>query len=270
MLIVFNWLVCVDYSLYRSKDHLRLRYRYAAIPVIAVTVLQILRDMANADLISLPVWREISPFIFYSLKLIVEFAYVITAVILVIKYERERREPRFLRITAFIIPFVLGVLIRYYDAPFMTFGVILTYLAMRRRDKYIDFDTGLYTDSYLDIISSHWDKKGLSDANALLLSAPGHNEALAAILSDIKIGDCFIISFGDGRFVILTGALRDSAVLLTKQQLSEAAGEAKTPFEITMQSLRRGSEQSMKDFSAQIRKAFLRSEPSANGGELSI
>ena len=253
ILIVYQWLICVDYSLYHSKDHLRLRYRFAALPIVAVMLLQVLRDASYLGMINLPVLMGMDTYVYYGIKLFVELGYVMTAVVIVLKYEKERREPRFLRITAFIIPFVLGVLIRYYDASFVGFGVILTYMAMRRRDEFIDKQTGLYKNSYLDYISSYWDKKNIKDANAILLHNGENEKGLADILGEINIQDCFIIILGGGCFAILTGDLRSSAIRMTEQMITEAAHDAEKPFEVQVQSAKREEGQSMMEFAARIR-----------------
>ena len=268
--IVFQWLVCVDYSLFRSKDHLRMRYRYAAIPIFVVTVLQIIRDLAYLDIIDLPIWHDMDEYFVFTIKLIVEFGYIMTAVNMVMKYEKERREPRFLQISAFIVPFVIGALFRFYDAPFAGIGVIITYLILKRRNKYLDRRTGFFTDNFLDYLGKHWDKKGFKDAQALILSAPGRDVAMTEILSDIDIQDCFIIRRGNGEYVMFTGALRDSAVKMTKQMLTEAAGEFDEPFEIKMESLRRGEGQSMAEFAGQIREKLSLFATPEEGGVQSL
>ncbi len=270
LLIVLNWLVCVDYYVYRSMDHIRRRYRHALIPILVIIVLNVLYDLMLFDIIPVSVRFDLVLYGLHSCELAIEIVYVIMAIRLVKKYEKERREPRFLRLNVFIIPFVLGTLFRFYDASFMGFGVILTYLVVRRRDDYIDFGTGLFKEKYLDYIGDHWDKKGFKEGNAILLSAPGHENTLAKILSDIKIQDCFIFILDNKCFSMLTGALRKSAVLMTEQMISEAAEESEEPFTIEFKSLRRGDGQSMKEFAAQIREASKALPPDSKGGAQSL
>ncbi len=45
MFTILQWLVFIDYSLYRSMDHVRRRYRYAAIPIFIVAGLDLIGDI---------------------------------------------------------------------------------------------------------------------------------------------------------------------------------------------------------------------------------
>ena len=265
-LIILQWLVCVDYSLHHSLDHIRRRYRHAAIPIAVIILLDIIHDMVASGTYGFDAWGKTGGFLLYTLKLVVEIGYILTAVILVKRYEKERREPRFLRLDAFIIPFVAGSLVRFYDAPFLGFGVILTYAAMKRRDRYIDFQTGLYNDLYLDCISEYWDNKGFDSASALLISASGHGEAMAGILQNIKIPDCFIIHSSADRFILLTGAVRNSALKMSIMLLTDAARESDPSFKPVIKTMRRMQGQTMKEFAAEIRSAYSEAAPCMKGG----
>ena len=266
IMIIFQWLVCVDYCLYRSKDHLKMRYRFAAIPVLLVVILQIVHDLVILEIIHVPIKGDNDDLYFFIVKMAIELFYVMMAVNMVIKYEKVKREPRFLRISAFIIPFILGALFRNYDAPLLAYGVIITYAQIRRRNKFFNYKLGFYKDGYLDYLSKSWDKKGIKDSSALIISAAGHEEELAQILRDIEVPDCFIISMDNGNFLMISGVVRESAVRLTNQMLRDEAMEAREPFEVVTKSLRRRNGQSMKGFIAFIRETNDVFPPIPKGG----
>lgn len=244
--IILQWLICVDYSLYHSVDHIRRRYRYAALPILVVAALETIRifvatrELDNGD------WIVVLTNALHAFKVAVEIGYILIAVMLVKRHDKERREPRFLWLEAFIIPFVIGSLVRYYDAPLLGFGIIFTYAAMSRRDKYIDFKTGLYNSSFLDCIGEYWDKKGYPDASALLAASPGHDEEMAGILSEIQVPNCYIIELGSGRFVLLSHKVRKSALRMTEGLLKDAAQEAEPTFAVVTHDMKRMEGQTMK------------------------
>ena len=259
LLIVLQWLVCVDYSLYHSKDHLRMHYRKAATPIVFVAIMEVIHNAVYfygiyGDEKALE-WTIIGQRVLYLLKLAIEAGYIVTAIYLVKRHSKERKEPRFIRVGAFIIPFLFGVLFRFYDASFAGIGVILTYAPMRRRDKLIDFGTGLYKKEYLDHVCKFWDKKGYKGGSALLINARGNGASMAQILSNIDIPDCFIIQMGDERFLMITGFLRDSAFTMAEQMIKEAAMEEEPAFEPKILKLRRSEEQTMTEFAVKIKQA---------------
>ncbi len=264
--IILQWLICVDFSLHHSLDHIRRRYRHAALPIIIVGVLETIRIFVYIRMPDTGILPDAVANMLHSLYIIVEICYILTAVMLVKRYETDRREPRFLRLGAFIIPFVIGVLVRYYDAALLGFGIIFTYAAMSRRDKYIDFKTGLYNSGFLDCIGEHWDKKGYEDASAMLSSAPGHEGEMAGILSEIRIPDCYIIKLGEGCFVLLSPEVRRSALKMAEDLLKGAAKEADPPFTVVTRAMNRTKGQTMKEFAAEIRRAAFVPDHPREGG----
>ena len=258
LLIVLQWLVCVDYCLYFSSDHVKRHYRKAVIPIVVIAVMDILQSLVYYagiyklfDNIKL---LDAGQTALHLSKLFIEAGYIATAIYIVKRYSGQRREPHFLRLEAFIIPFVFGALFRFYDASFAGYGIILTYIAIKRRDNYIDFKSGLYNTRYLDYLCDHWDKKGFSDGSALLISSEGHGHALAGILTDIKVPDAFIINMGDGKFLMIAGFLRKSAFMMAEQMVIDGAAEADTPFEPRTKQMRRNKGESMKEFGARIKE----------------
>ena len=256
MLVILQWLICVDYSLYHSMDHIRRRYRYAAWPVLLLLVLHIFHSVLAYGIVETGEWGYYAQYILIILKRIIEFGYIISAIHLVHVYEKDRREPRFLRLDVFIIPFLIGVVFRGYDGPLVGLGVILTYVVMKRRDKYIDMDTGLFKAEYLDCICAHWDKKGYTDSNAMIVSAPENGDVLAKIMQDIRIMDCFIIRMDEDNFVILTGKLRSSATKMAEMTLLEETQQTEKPFIPVISSLERKEGQKAVEFAAAIKDAL--------------
>ena len=252
--IILQWLICVDYSLHHSMDHIRRRYRHAALPIFIVGVLDIIRVFVYIRTLDIGSFRDVGTDLLHVLYLALEICYILTAVMLVKRHEKERREPSFLRLEAFIIPFAIGAIVRFYDAPMLAFGMIFTYAAMSRRDKYIDFNSGLYNSGFLDCIGEYWDKKGYLDASAMLALATGHEKEMAGILLNIRIPDCYIINLGEGSFVLLSPEVRRSALKSTENLLKDAAKEGEPPFTVDTRAMNRSDGQTMKEFAAEIRK----------------
>ena len=229
MLAILQWLIFVDYCLYRSKDHLRRRYRHSVIPILIVVIL----DSIIAYIIyTLAFTRtvDICADVLWYVKMAVELCYIATAIYLVRRYSKQSHEPKFLRISAFIVPFLLGNLIRFYDMFFMGLGVVLTYRAVKRRDKYIDHETGFYNGEYLEYLRTFRREKGYFEGYAMSIEAKGNGKAMADLLRELKPAGISIFSLGEERFLLLGETTRESALSMTAMTLKEAAEESEAAF----------------------------------------
>ncbi len=254
MLTILQWLVFVDYSLYRSRDRIRRRYKGAIIPILLVVGFDVFQDILAYGLNIETEWMLTGLLLAYIAKFAVEFGYIFLAIRLVVRYGKESRQPRFLRLSAFIIPFVLGILFRFYDMPMMALGVMLTYIAVIRRDRYLDHDTGFYNHAFLDFLSTYRDRKKYEGGNGFMIHAPGHKEAMAKILKEMMPEDSNLFYLGEDRFLVLSESLRGSAAKMATNTIREAAENAQDPFipEITV--AKRGNDESAGTFANRLLK----------------
>lgn len=115
----------------------------------------------------------------YFVSVTAEIGYIIITFRLVRDYDRESRQPKFLSLSAFILPFILGALFRSFDESMITLGIILTYGAVIKRDRYLDHETGFFNRDYLGYLSKYRDKKEYTGGNGILIDAKGHRRDMA-------------------------------------------------------------------------------------------
>ena len=163
-------------------------------------------------------------------KRALEIAYVLSAVYIVIKYKKESREPRFLRLSAFIVPFALGALIRDYVPIFLAAGILLTYITVVKRDRYLDPDTGFYNRNFLDFLKTYRDRKQYYGGCAIRIDASEHKNEMAAILKELSPVGSTQFALENDTFLLMTESMRPSAQKLLVMTFSEAAEESDTPF----------------------------------------
>ena len=252
MLAVLQWLVFVDYSLYRSMDHVRRRYKNAAVPIFVLMAAEITQSIIlfNTDLDDTV--RFATGNVFQLCKLAVELMYVLKAVNLVMTHERESREPRFIRLSAFIIPFILGTLFRVYSSSLLAFGIIMTYRAVSRRDKYLDRDTGFFNREFLEYRGRYRDIKEYTGGSGILITAVGHGQDMAKILAESVPADVNIFAMGEERFLLLTEALRGTAVKMVVMTITEAAEASDNPYTPYIITADRGKDESAGDFASRL------------------
>ena len=252
MMIILQWLVFVDYSLYRSRDHIRRRYRHAVLPIIILTALDIIQSIfvfaPGVD----PFLHSVGALVLYYLKFIIELSYIATAIYLVKKHDKESREPKFLRLEAFIIPFVIGVLFRFYDSPMMALGIILTYGAVKRRDSFINQDTGFYNVDFFRYLGAYRDKKKYRGESVIVMSSPEHAGKLALLLQKMGPGKGSVIDKGDGQFFLFAENLRESAASMISSTFKEEAQKSDPPFTPEISLIRRREDESASGFAERV------------------
>lgn len=240
MFIILQWLVFVDYSLYRSKDHIRRRYKHAAIPIIILAVIDIIQSFliffTDVSLYS----RAALPEILQYIKLAIELTYIVIAVVLERKHSKESREPRFLRLEAFIIPFIFGVLIRFYDSAMLALGIILTYAAVKRRDRYIERESGLYNGEYLEYLRTYRKDLGEKSEYGLSVKAPGHGKEMAALLKSMNLTGINLFSLGDDCFYLISETSKGSALKMTAMMIEDTVKSSDEPYDVQFLEKRSG------------------------------
>ncbi|MCR5451134.1 MAG: hypothetical protein K6F00_00735 [Lachnospiraceae bacterium] len=252
MIAILQWMMFVDYCLYHSREHIIQRYKNAIIPIIIYLGLEVIQWLSfngtfdNAEKIIL--FLDISQLI----KLFTELFYIGIALKLVIKHGKESRQPRFLRLDAFIIPFILGTLVRSYDASFMALGIILTYVSVAKRDRYIDNDTGFYNRYYLEYIGKYRDKKNYKGGNGILIYAPGHKKDMAELLTGLKPSESTVFLLDEDRFLLLSESLRGSAVNMAVMMITESSENMDDPFTPKIITVSRGIEESAEAFTTRL------------------
>ena len=244
MLTIMQWMVFVDYCLYRSRDHIRRRYKHAVIPILIVEAADAIQSFTAYGMNGAMDTMLVFIGVLYYCRFFVELLYIITAVRLVTIHEKESREPAFLRLDAFIIPFVLGCFFRYYSVPLMVLGIILTYLAVIKRDRYLDPETGFFNRDYLDFLGRYRDRKKYDGGNGILIEAPGHREEMAALLNELKPADSDVFILDNDRFLLLSESLKDSAVKMAVVTITGETENSENPYTPVITSVSRKKDES--------------------------
>ncbi len=269
MLTIMVWMIFVDHCMYRSVEHIKRRYKHAMIPIVVVIAV----DIYQSWLIYGTIIDTEERFYFILavatvlkwLEIIVEVGYILTAAYVVIRSGKESREPRFLRLGAFVIPFVFASLFRCYDVAAVSLGIVLTYGAVKRHDKYIDHKTGFYNRDYLTFLSKYRDQKAYTGGNGILINAQGHGEDMTEILKELKPADSNIITLGDDRFLLLSETLRGSAVKMAVMTITEAAETGSEPYTPEITVIKRLQDESAGEFASRLLQSSTQDDAAPKG-----
>ena len=138
-------------------------------------------------------------------------------------------------------------------------AAILIFIAvnpkLRRRERYLDHETGFFNRDYLGCLSKYRDKKEYTGGNGILIDAKGHRRDMATLLEELKPFDSNIFALGEDRFLLLSESLRGSAVNMAVNTITDAAEKEKEPYTPGIKTIERGSKESAEAFAERLLKS---------------
>ncbi|MBQ1527184.1 MAG: hypothetical protein IIZ75_08625 [Lachnospiraceae bacterium] len=253
----FMWVLFIDASLYHSTDGLKRRYSLAVVPYVVIIGLLLINSFLEGyinagdrgtlnstgmlmDVLDLS--RLLSLSVFF-ISFILGAAYMLYARRLSVSYQKDIRQPVFLRLDVFFIPWLIGwipMLLMYISSFFdmkyhlrlpdfsvlcAAVSLVLTHLSMKNRYRYLDYETGFYKEEFLDNITEFMEKKHAPVNCGVLIRVSGKRQEFAKILSDQRPERSTVILLSEDGFVLFSDVRSSSAVKLLEQDLREASDE---------------------------------------------
>ncbi len=237
--MVFLWTVFVDAATGNGNKKLKKRYGMFYLHLSFMTVmisvgyyllLQVQKTFeltgsysGEADS-NFVIWQ----YVYYVTALSIIISYLISAFLTVPRFHKERKVPLFLRLDVFIIPWIAAIVIQnlpgnfMLDIPCAVISLLLTYLSMRRRYRYMDLETGFYNEDFLEFFESFARKKNIEEGCAVYLYSGKDGALLSEAISE-NIPENFIaVHMNDGGFILLGEMFVDSAVSYNIRIIEEA------------------------------------------------
>lgn len=152
-LVLFLWMLYIDYKLYESHDRIFMLQRYFSIPLLVFTVLCIINLFTGFMFYMDDNMMFVAKPLFYALTLL-QYAYGILPIVVVIHYVRFHGRPHFLHISPLVVPVAIAslfTLFSNYSARAFGFAVALVLLHFSNVNKwrYDDADSGFYNREYV-------------------------------------------------------------------------------------------------------------------------
>ncbi len=222
VLLPFFVMVYVDLGLFGDPGRIRKRY----VPQIVVGILMIALNLVN---FFVPLTYYITEQNFYERRPLsyayyaVILYYLLTALILTRRFEKEYGARTFLRIQMFLIPILAGAGLQFLfyglSLAWLSAAVGLTGLFMMQQNEaaFIDPLTEIYNRQYLNHVLSAWRSRGISFAGAMLdvdrfkgiNDRFGHSEGdqalktVAGILKKARRDNEWVFRYAGDEFIIL-------------------------------------------------------------------
>ncbi|MCR5452856.1 MAG: hypothetical protein K6F00_09535 [Lachnospiraceae bacterium] len=241
VVLLFVWILFVDFMIYRSEDHLRIirpgNIKLLTVISVMETVLFIMAlhgltvsdtsSGAKANMI-IKIWVVVS---YYVLKLI-ETVMLVKTIIALMRYRNRRKGPVMFRGMPFYLPVLFGWSITFvfnYEIdlnPLGTgLGIFLLYLSMREERRFVDSDTGFFSKAYLTLLSDDDKKRNYKGGLGMLLNTDDDSRVVIEILKNARPEEIDIIRISKGTFFLVGEWKSKTVIEFFRQNIEETAVE---------------------------------------------
>ena len=227
LLLAAQWMLYVDFLLYRSLDRLRRRYVWGLIPVFIFLVLLILNLFMDVifTLCQDNSWQALP--LYYMLRL-VEIAYVLIPALVVFQYRKFHGNLRFFHPGIVVVPAVGGVVISELawfsvDGLGTSIALLFLYYSMVNGWRFEDRESGFYNREYLSWLTKHSTEEGIRAA--VVFGTDSAPRELTAILRAELPKNAQIVKLAPGWFLFFTENGNRSSVKFLADMVCDAAGE---------------------------------------------
>lgn len=259
-LLVLLWMLFVDYCVYKSLGHFKKRYPpYFVMAGIGILI----SAVSSCFTISISLrqettmWAVVMVLDTFIVLPVLQLIFAVTAYRIVAGYQRERRPPLFLRLSMFIIPVVIGcvtggVVHSSFASLGFAIGLLLTWKIQGNRSRYMDRDSGFYTQDFLRVMYDHLEKRGYLNGKGVIFSAPGNTDTLVKAVSQLDYDNIELFLLEDGKVLLTTGEQKQDAMELIIRFVEACASEADPPFTVSTEIIERGEGESAGAFTERI------------------
>lgn len=261
LLIIIYWNMYVDYCTYKSYDHVRKKLKKT---LLLVSVVSAVFTLIYMIVVALPfpdsmIIGVMTTFVIVSFG--IQLLYVINAVWIVWSARKRRKPPTFLRLDLFLIPIAVGFIMYLFN---ITLGihdvrnlcyavaVLLTFLTLMRRGRYVDPATGFYNRTFLSSMNEYMEKNGYPNSIGVYFKAPESEGKLIPILDSLKPSDAEIFSFGKDEYLLMSGPQKESVIRLLIKSVNLKAAEEGCGFTVQTAYAIRGKDETPEAFTKRL------------------
>lgn len=232
--VVISWNLYVDYSVYKSDDHVSKKHKKFLLPCIILAVGFALVNIRRQFFSSFAGGVLIVMTMFLYLCVFLQFLYVANAIWILWSVRKERKPPTFLRLDFFIIPLVVGYVLSYiwvfgtneYRSFGLAIAIVLTWHTIEVREKYMDSKTGFYNKNFLSSMNHYMETRGFPNGTGIYFKAPGSEGRLVSVLESVKPADAEIFVLGEDEYLLMAESQKQSVIRLLIKSVELAADDA--------------------------------------------
>ena len=271
----YMWVLFVDTALNHSVDTVKRKFRTGLIPIIFMLVLFLVNACVDYNIDTsgeIPSRETLKMMgtmasIYYFMAIVISMLYMLYAFRLVSVYNKEIKQPLFLRLDIFIIPWAIAFLAEILrnilphvargvftvpdvNALCAAVSVLLTYLSMSRRYKYMDLETGFYREDFLSVFRKYVADNKLEYCSVVAIKAGEEPKRMAEELKELQPEKSTVIALNNGDHLLFSNVGNESALKLFEKVLRQSVGKP----ELEVRHSFREKDEPVEDFIRRISK----------------
>lgn len=229
LLLLFVWVTYVDYSLYRSRDHLLRAYLIWFIP-IAVFVALLIINLPTGIVFYINDQTVFTPRLLYKLIEYTEYFYLIASILVLFRYHRMNGNPRFFKVWSFLAPILIGSFVTDFTSYSLrslgiAIGLVTLLFSMENYWRFLDETSGFYNAEYLPFIFTFPDTKERF-ISAVRVETEGDEKTAANALKKATPENSEMIHLAKGEYLLLSDNSKKSVLRMFADILSDAVEDA--------------------------------------------
>ncbi len=242
IVMLFYWILFVDFMIYRSMDHLRVLMpgiiKILTVITFVETTLTVealyTRYMIEASLtegdglLPLIIWMVLTYYVLKGVLLIL----LLYSIKELVAYRKRRIGPLMFRGIPFYIPVAFGCIITIVlnyridlNPVAGGIGVFLLFFSMRAERRYVDGETGFFTTEYLTLLSRVDEKRRYGGGLGILITVDDGTDAFIDILKRARPREVDVIRASEDVFFLVGERKSKSVVEFFLNNLKEVAEE---------------------------------------------
>ncbi len=226
LLLSYQWVMYVDYMLYKSRDQLKRRYSTLFWPILICIILLLVNLFTGVIFKIQPDMTYTATWV-YDVLMAVDYVYFVMAFFIIYQYSTRHKGTRFFRITPVIIPVILGTLVNIltdYSASPLGFAIGLTLLhfSMIGGWRFDDEESGFFNRSFLIRLVEEGQSEAERFWGAICFEAKEGANELPAILRSELPPKSTIAHIDGGKYVLLTESRRMSDIGFIADMIEDA------------------------------------------------
>lgn len=263
---VLLWRLFVDVSINGSIKRVKLRFRNAIIPfgilIALLCVAFYLLQLANRDIIRRGQVSDMVDKMYTSWR----WVYYITGLSLVVYYlavsfynlyyyHKTRKQPLFLRLDVFIIPWIVAIVVQNIPPLYLVIdslcafiSLLLTYYSMRNRYRYLDLQTDFYREDFIPFLEKYAIENNLDKNCSIIRITCSDFLKGADIIRKSRPLQSIVIEMEEGDFLMIAAINMSNAFLLLDNCLKETAQREYPEIRIDTQYWIKEPSESLEDF----------------------
>ncbi|MBR4528932.1 MAG: hypothetical protein IKO80_01510 [Lachnospiraceae bacterium] len=229
LVLVFHWVMYVDFKLYGSRDRLIRTIAFLTAP-LGLCALLLIVNLFTGIVFTINEDLTYTGTVIYDVLMAVEFLYLLVPLFQTIVYHLKGHRFRFFRIAPVLIPAMTACIVDLttpYSAAALgiSIGLVFLYFSLVSEWRFEDRETGLCNKEYLRYLHEQVLLGRRTFRYAMTFTAGGDPGALVAILKQEAPGNAELIRTAHDSCVLLTENGDRSALELLRLLVEDAAGE---------------------------------------------